>query len=132
MSVFPMNAPRYAVYMMLDEPHANASTHGYATAGWVAAPAAGRVIARIGPMMGLLPDVADKAAIDQALYIPLEPAPIGRRARPPLVSAKPPAPAGTPATAPASVAPALRVPLRDLRHEAADEATRTVSAVVDR
>ncbi|WP_052945142.1 peptidoglycan D,D-transpeptidase FtsI family protein, partial [Acidisphaera rubrifaciens] len=64
MSVFPMNAPRFAVYMMLDEPHATAATHGYATAGWVAAPAAGRVIARIGPMLGLLPDIADKAQID--------------------------------------------------------------------
>ena len=61
MSVFPMNAPRYAVYMMLDEPHATAATHGYATAGWVAAPAAGRVIARIGPMLGMLPDLAHAA-----------------------------------------------------------------------
>ncbi|HET6235610.1 MAG TPA: penicillin-binding transpeptidase domain-containing protein [Acetobacteraceae bacterium] len=73
MSVFPMNAPRYAVYMMLDEPHGNKSTYGYATAGWVAAPAAGRVISRIAPMLGLLPDLQDAAAINQALYIPLQP-----------------------------------------------------------
>ena len=73
MSVFPMNAPRYAVYMMLDEPHATAATHGYATAGWVAAPAAGRVIARIGPMLGMLPDLAHATEIQQALAIPLRP-----------------------------------------------------------
>src|SRR3984957_10669668 len=63
-SVFPMNAPRYAVYMMIDEPHGNKSTYGYSTAGWVAAPAAGRVIARIGPMLGLLPDIQDAPAIN--------------------------------------------------------------------
>jgi cell division protein FtsI (penicillin-binding protein 3) len=81
-SVFPMNAPRYAVYMMLDEPHGNKSTYGFSTAGWVAAPAAGRVIARMAPMMGLLPDIQDAPEINQALSIPLEPArPPGAPAR---------------------------------------------------
>ena len=74
MSVFPMQAPRYAVYMMLDEPHGNASTGGYSTAGQVAAPAAGKVIARVGPIMGLMPDIKDAPAIEQALAIPLQPA----------------------------------------------------------
>ena len=73
-SVFPMNAPRYAVYMMVDEPHGNKSTYGYSTAGWVAAPAAGRVIARVAPMLGMLPDIQDAPQINQALYIPLQPA----------------------------------------------------------
>jgi cell division protein FtsI (penicillin-binding protein 3) len=73
MSVFPMNAPRFAVYMMLDEPHATKATYGYATAGWVIAPAAGKVIGRIGPMLGLLPDLVDMPQINQALAIPLEP-----------------------------------------------------------
>ena len=72
-SVFPMNDPRYAVYMMLDEPHGNKSTYGYSTAGWVAAPEAGRVIARMAPMMGMLPDIKDAPEINQALYIPLQP-----------------------------------------------------------
>jgi hypothetical protein len=59
---------------MLDEPHGNASTGGYSTAGQVAAPAAGKVIARVGPIMGLMPDIKDAAQIEQALAIPLQPA----------------------------------------------------------
>jgi cell division protein FtsI (penicillin-binding protein 3) len=81
-SVFPMNAPRYAVYMMLDEPHGDKSTAGFSTGGMVAAPAAGRVIARTAPMLGLLPDLQDAVAINQELAIPLQPgrppgAPVG-------------------------------------------------------
>jgi cell division protein FtsI (penicillin-binding protein 3) len=125
-SVFPMNAPRYAVYMMLDEPQADASTHGYATAGWVVAPAAGRVIARAAPMLGLLPDLDDEAAIKAALYIPLQPGrPAGMKAalpeRPaaaapgtPLARAAPALPSAPLPSAPAHVVPMLR----DLRHEA--------------
>jgi cell division protein FtsI (penicillin-binding protein 3) len=73
MCVFPMQAPRYAVYMMLDEPHGNAATGGYSTAGQVAAPAAGKVITRIGPILGLMPDIQDAPAIEAALAIPLQP-----------------------------------------------------------
>ncbi len=101
MSAFPMNAPRYAVYMMLDEPKANASTHGYATAGWVSAPAAGKVIARIGPMLGLLPEIENAAAINAQLAIPLQP---GRPGSAP----RPAAPAATQAPAGAAPIPAPR------------------------
>ena len=73
-SVFPMNNPQYAVYIMLDDPKGNKSTYFYSTAGWVSAPAAGRVIARIGPMLGLLPDIKDAPEINQELAIAMEPA----------------------------------------------------------
>jgi hypothetical protein len=74
MSVFPMNAPRYAVYFMLDEPKGNKETGGYSTAGQVSAPGAGRVIARIAPMLGLFPDTQDASAVQASLAIPMEPA----------------------------------------------------------
>jgi cell division protein FtsI (penicillin-binding protein 3) len=40
---------------MLDEPKGNTSTHNFATGGWVAAPAVGRVIARMAPVVALKP-----------------------------------------------------------------------------
>jgi cell division protein FtsI (penicillin-binding protein 3) len=54
-AVFPVSDPQYAVVMMIDEPQGTKETHGFITAGWTAAPAAGRVIAQIAPLMGLLP-----------------------------------------------------------------------------
>jgi len=110
MSVFPMNAPRYAVYMMLDEPHGNKNTYGYSTAGWVVAPAAGKVIGRIGPMLGMLPDIVDMPAINQALAIPLQPGrPPGAPARGPGGLSVSVAEAAAKATA-ASSRPNLTVP----------------------
>ncbi len=54
--VFPMDEPRYAMVMMLDEPHATPKTFGFTTAGWNAAPAWGRTVSRIAPMLGVRPD----------------------------------------------------------------------------
>ena len=128
-SVFPMNAPRYAVYMMVDEPHGNKSTYGYSTAGWVAAPAAGRVIARIAPMLGMLPDIQDAPQINQALYIPLEPGrPAGAVARGPMTVAAPGSPA-RPALTVTPLAPARPV-VRDPRHEAALPSSAVFGAAV--
>lgn len=49
----PLEAKRYFVLILMDEPHGNAKTYGYSTGGWVAAPAAGRVIDRIAPFLGV-------------------------------------------------------------------------------
>ena len=132
MSVYPMNAPRYAVYMMLDEPQGDKSTAGYSTGGMVAAPAAGRVIARTAPMLGLLPDLQDAAAINQELAIPMQPArPPGAPPGPAVAEAKPAEPQGVKSARatsarvlPRSAGPAAR-PARhdaapDAGHEAAD------------
>jgi cell division protein FtsI (penicillin-binding protein 3) len=53
MGVFPAKAPRYLVLVLLDEPQPTEATKGFATAGWTAAPTAGKVIARIAPMLNV-------------------------------------------------------------------------------
>ena len=92
---FPMNAPRYAMYVMVDEPKPNARSHGYATAGWVAAPAAGMVVRHVAPILGMAPETDRMAEIQASIAIPMQPA---RPARAPAT-----APATVPATAPATV-----------------------------
>jgi cell division protein FtsI (penicillin-binding protein 3) len=135
-SVFPMNAPRYAVYMMLDEPHGNKSTYGYSTAGWVAAPAAGRVIARVAPMLGLLPDIQDAPEINQALHIPLQPGRPPAAPHEPVTASAPTAPTARPAsTVPASTVPVTPLApahpvAHDPRHEAALPAPVVAASIV--
>ncbi len=104
---FPMHQPRYAIYVMVDEPKPNARSHGYATAGWVAAPAAGMVIRNIAPILGMAPETERAAEIQASIAIAMQP---GRPA-----TARP---AGTPAPAPAApraaptAAPATPAPAR--------------------
>jgi cell division protein FtsI (penicillin-binding protein 3) len=53
---FPMDAPRYVVLAMLDDPRGSAQSAGQRTAGWTVAPVVSKVVSRIGPMLGVMPD----------------------------------------------------------------------------
>jgi cell division protein FtsI (penicillin-binding protein 3) len=55
-AAFPMDRPRYVVIAMLDEPQGTAATSGQRTAAWNTAPIVGRVVPRIGPLLGIMPD----------------------------------------------------------------------------
>lgn len=52
---FPANDPRYVVLVTVDEPKGNKKTYGFATGGWISAPPAGKIIARMAPMLGMRP-----------------------------------------------------------------------------
>ena len=54
-TAFPIDRPRYALIVVVDEPKGNKESFGYATGGWVAAPVVARVIARMAPLVGILP-----------------------------------------------------------------------------
>jgi cell division protein FtsI (penicillin-binding protein 3) len=69
---FPMTDPRYVVLVMIDEPQGNKETYGYATGGWVAAPAISRIVTRIGPMLGVPPVDENSPTIQEAMYIPVK------------------------------------------------------------
>ncbi len=76
MAAFPMQDPQYVIYVLVLQPKANADSAWFTTGGQIAAPTAGRIIARIGPMLGVLPaDTDELAAIDQSLAMSLTPTP---------------------------------------------------------
>jgi cell division protein FtsI (penicillin-binding protein 3) len=68
-SAFPIHDPKYVVLVMIDEPKGNQSTGGYATAGMTAAPASGRIISRIGPLLGMEAIDENDPIIKQQLLI---------------------------------------------------------------
>ena len=50
---FPMHDPKYAILMLVDEPHGTKASHGFATAGWTVVPATSRLMQRIAPILGV-------------------------------------------------------------------------------
>ena len=59
--VFPVDNPRYVVLMMIDEPQPTKKTYGFATGGWVSAPAVGRLVEQMAPMVGVQPVFEESA-----------------------------------------------------------------------
>ncbi|WP_421930926.1 peptidoglycan D,D-transpeptidase FtsI family protein [Phenylobacterium sp.] len=68
----PLEADRYFVLILMDEPKGTPETFGFATGGWTAAPAAGRVIDRVAPFLGVArrPDLV--AATPTEAVVPIE------------------------------------------------------------
>ncbi len=64
---FPMDDPRYVIFAMVDEPKPTKESFGYATGGWVAAPLVGRLVERVGPLLGVAPRENDNRIIEQML-----------------------------------------------------------------
>ena len=59
LSTFPTDNPEYLVLIMLDEPQRVEETHNEATAGVNAAPTVGKIVERIGPILGVVPKLPD-------------------------------------------------------------------------
>ncbi|MXO66462.1 peptidoglycan D,D-transpeptidase FtsI family protein [Altericroceibacterium endophyticum] len=55
-AAFPMDKPRYVIIAMLDEPKGTAASSYQRTAAWNAAPIVGKLVPRIGPLLGVTPD----------------------------------------------------------------------------
>ena len=68
-SAFPMDHPRYVIIIMLDEPQGTAASSGQRTAAFNAAPIVGRLVPRIGPLLGVMPD--DTRDVDISDLAPL-------------------------------------------------------------
>ena len=66
---FPMHDPKYAFLLLVDEPHPNKESHGFATAGWTVVPATSRLIKRIAPILGVQPVDETSPAVVRALTV---------------------------------------------------------------
>jgi cell division protein FtsI (penicillin-binding protein 3) len=68
-AAFPIQAPQYVVFAMLDEPRGNARTKGYATGGWVAAPIVSKIVSQIGPALGIPPVDEDARKLKRRMAV---------------------------------------------------------------
>ena len=68
-AAFPMDRPRYVVVAMIDEPRGTKASQGQRTAAFNAAPVVGRLVPRIGPMLGVRPDNERDVDISDLRYL---------------------------------------------------------------
>lgn len=70
-AAFPIQDPQYLVFVMIDEPKGNKESYGFATGGWVAAPAVGHVISQIAPLLNIAPVNDNDPSIEESLRLPV-------------------------------------------------------------
>jgi cell division protein FtsI (penicillin-binding protein 3) len=66
---FPITDPRYAILIILDEPQPTATTHGFATGGWVAAPMVARLVPRLAALWGIPPMDENQPMVREQLFL---------------------------------------------------------------
>jgi cell division protein FtsI (penicillin-binding protein 3) len=71
--MFPYPHPRYVLLVAVERPKPNHLTHGYATAGWIAAPLFGRIVSRAAPLLGVFPETAAAPALPPPSSVEGEP-----------------------------------------------------------
>lgn len=67
---FPMVDPKYAVFVMLDNPQGIKRTFGFATAGYTAAQTVGNIVSRVGSLYGIKPYDPESEIVKEKLYLP--------------------------------------------------------------
>ncbi len=55
-AAFPMEDPRYVIFVAVDEPKGNKQSFNYATAGWVAAPVVANIVKSMAAVLNIAPD----------------------------------------------------------------------------
>jgi cell division protein FtsI (penicillin-binding protein 3) len=55
MAIMPADKPQYLFLTLMDEPQGIPETHGYRTAAWNSGEVTGKIITRVGPLLGLPP-----------------------------------------------------------------------------
>jgi cell division protein FtsI (penicillin-binding protein 3) len=68
-AAFPMDAPRYVVVVLVDEPKGTIASSFQRTAAFTSAPIVGRLVPRIGPMLGVQPDESRDVDISDLRYL---------------------------------------------------------------
>lgn len=68
-AAFPLDAPRYVVVVVVDEPKGTVASSFQRTAAFTAAPVVGRLVPRIGPMLGVQPDESRDVDISDLRYL---------------------------------------------------------------
>lgn len=64
-AAFPMEAPRYVVIVMMDEPQGSARFPGVRTAAYTAAPVVKAFVSRAGPLLGVFPETSRDVDISE-------------------------------------------------------------------
>jgi cell division protein FtsI (penicillin-binding protein 3) len=68
-AAFPLDAPRYVVVVVVDEPTGTQASSFQRTAAFTAAPVVGKLVPRIGPMLGVQPDETRDVDISDLRYL---------------------------------------------------------------